>query len=977
MQTSTTLLRGRAGAARAHPHPASTARPAATLGQAFRCAAACLASCASLAWAQPVADPSATWLSADSQNFRVHYRAGHRAQAEAVAQAAERAYPAVSEMLAWRLRSRAEIVLYTESDQANGFSTPLPVNRVGVYLAPPDEGELLSNGVWLEVLLVHELTHAVHTDKVRGAPEQVRRLFGRLPFAFPAALNPTWMLEGHAVLAESEPATGRGRLRGPVFEAWLRAERARGFVSLAELNAGGRRVPVSWQYLYGVYFMDFLRREYGHRAQAALTDETSGHLVPALMSAPTRLTGLTMQALWLRFLDDLRRQVDERAAPIVTQPEKIGPALVPATFDIGQVAAHPGGGWLAVVRDGVHGTWLERISREGTRERVRRLNPGARLDVSPTGDVLVTQPDLCDTHYAAFDVHRLAGTALQPLSRCAHLRRAVQLQGRVLALQVDAGATRLVEVAAAPGTPPRVMWEPPAEHELLDLAASPDGQRVALVMRRNADWRIVEFDARQLPGAEPRTRVGRDSPLQGLRWGPLGLEFIHAADGVPNVWRVQGDAVHRLTHAHTAVLAHAGTAADGTLATVVIAPGGMALHALAHTESLGTGAASVASADAAPAASLATAAAGSAASASVLQAPQPYRGLSLLRPQWWLPNVATVSGGQQAYGLSTGGGDPLGWHQYAATALFDRRSRQWLGSLEYRYAGRHGVSLQRSLQAVAAEPSAQRGSGSPLERHTQVQWLSLLPQGTLERRVVFGLGAVADWVDQLGSAGAAGERRRDERLLAAFVDVDTSGGDVRSVGPNRGMRASLLVESYRPLAHGDPLRYDGTVARADWRGFLALPMRSVLALRYTEAYATGRTEPFSLGDAADNWVQLGPVLNDRTLSLRGYAPGDAALTGTRARVASLEWRVPVADVDRHGMRLPLGLNRVSAGAFFDVGGAWREGSGPQRWSRSVGMELLAETRLAYTVPVQLRLGLARALDGPEQTRAYLSVGRSF
>lgn len=968
MHISATPLPSRAGAA-----PRRTPRPSwpALLGRALRWTAACLAS-APLAWAQPVADPRATWLSAESANFRVHYRTGQRAQAEAVAQAAERAYPAVSEMLAWRLRSRAEIVLYTESDQANGFSTPLPVNLVGVYLAPPDAGELLGNSAWLDLLLVHELTHAVHLDKVRGAPERLRRVFGRLPLSFPAGLNPSWMIEGHAVLAESDPAAGRGRLRGPVFEAWLRAERARGFVSLDELNAQGRRVPVSSQYLYGAYFMDFLRREYGQRAQAALTDETSSQIVPDLRSVPTRLTGLTMAALWARFLEDLRRQVDERAAPIVAQPERLGPALVPATFDIGQVAAQPAGGWLAVVRDGVHGTWLERISHEGRRERVRRLNADARLDVAANGDVLVTQPDVCDTHYFAYDVHRLAGTALQPLSRCAHLRRAVQLQGRVLALQVDAGATRLVEVAGKPGTSPRVMWEPPAGHELLDLAASPDGQRLALVMRREADWRIVEFDARTLPAAEPITRVRRDSPLHGLRWGPLGLEFIHAADGVPNVWRVQGEAMQRLTHAHTAVLSHAGTAADGTLATVAIAPGGMALHALVQAEPLATRAAQDDGAAVAPAP-----AAPETPSAAALQAPQPYGGIGLLRPQWWLPAAATVTGGQHAYGASTGGGDPLGWHRYAATALFEGRTRSWLGSLEYLYAGRHGLSLRRSLQAAEGGPAKAPGGTPLLDRHTQLQWLSLFPQGTLGRRVVLGAGAAADWVDRLGGAAAAPARRRDERLLAAFVDVDTTGGDALSVGPNRGMRGSLLVESYRPLAQGDALRYDGTVARADWRGFLALPMRSVLGLRYTEVYATGRTQPFSLGDAADDWLQLGPVLNDRTLALRGYAQGDPALTGTRARVASLEWRVPMADIDQHLMRVPLGLNRVSAGAFLDIGGAWRTGGGPERWSRSVGVELLAEVRLLYTLPVQLRMGLARALDGPEQTRAYLTVGRSF
>ena len=118
--------------------------------------------------AQPLADPRVDWLSADSAHFRVHYRHSQRQQAMAVAQAAERVYPRVTEALQWRPRTRTEIVVYSEFDVANGFSTPLPFNLMGVFLTPPDEGELLDNSAWLDLLLVHEFTHAVHLDKVRG-----------------------------------------------------------------------------------------------------------------------------------------------------------------------------------------------------------------------------------------------------------------------------------------------------------------------------------------------------------------------------------------------------------------------------------------------------------------------------------------------------------------------------------------------------------------------------------------------------------------------------------------------------------------------------------------------------------------------------------------------------------------------------------------------------------------------------------------
>ena len=927
--------------------------------------------------AQPVADPRPKWFSADSANFRVHFREGHRAQAEAVARAAERAYPAVTQALSWKPRTRTEIVVFTEFDGANGFATPLPYSYIGVFLSPPDEGELLDNSAWLDLLLVHEFTHAVHLDKVTGAPRVLQSVFGNVPEFIPNIFMPTWGLEGLAILAESDPAAGRGRLRGPVFEAWLRAERERGFVSLRELNADGRRLPVGKQYLYGAYFMDYLRRVHGPQAVGTLVQSYSGNLVPRLHTAPVGATGLTMDVLWERFLADLGRQVDERAAPIKAQPQVLGPALLPATFAIDSLVPHPAGGWLAVASDGVHGTQLVRIGTDGRRTAVMRLNRGARLSTGAAGSVLVMQPDVCNGWYETYDVHRLEGDRLQPWSRCAHLRRAVPAAGRVLALQLDAGATRLVALDTA-GAPPRVLWRPPEGHELLDIAASPDGARVALVLRREGDWRVVEWDPAQ-PQAEPRTLVRRNAPLQGLRWGVSGLELVASDGGVPNVWRLQGGELQRLTHAHTAVLAHAGTAADGSLATAVVAPGGIALHVLPAAVPLQSLAADVPPADAGASAQ-APAAAGASPSdpAAALKAERPYRALDALVPRAWLPAI-NADGGLVSVGAVMNGGDALGWHRYSILAQVELTQKELAGALEYQYAGRHAFALKRELTPRLWTTDAQ---GAPndttvYDRRLRGQWISLFPHERQQRRIVLGVGAALDTVERVDLRNASAARRRDSRLLAGFVEADTSGGDWASEGANRGLRGSLLVESHAPLAGKDPQRYDGTVVRADLRGFVALPLRSVLALRATEARARGRTEPFAVGDATDEWLQFGPVLGDRTLSLRGYASGDPGLSGRNARVLSAEWRVPLTDVDRHFMVPAVGMGRLSAALFADAGGTWDSGTGPAQWRRSVGVELLAETRLLYALQVQVRLGVARALDGPRQTRAYLTAGRAF
>jgi outer membrane protein assembly factor BamA len=119
-----------------------------------------------------------------------------------------------------------------------------------------------------------------------------------------------------------------------------------------------------------------------------------------------------------------------------------------------------------------------------------------------------------------------------------------------------------------------------------------------------------------------------------------------------------------------------------------------------------------------------------------------------------------------------------------------------------------------------------------------------------------------------------------------------------------------------------------------------------------------------------------PVLNQRNFALRGYTTGEPALTGHRARVATAEIRVPLADIDRHRMVPPIGVNRAALNLFIDVGAAWEHGDAPD-YHRGVGTEFVVEPRFGYLFGWLMRAGVAKGLDAPGTTKIYLRAGRSF
>jgi hypothetical protein len=907
------------------------------------------------------ADPWRDWRTADSEHFRIHFRAEHRAVAEQVAAIAERVYPRITQQLAWEPRGRTEIALFSEFDVTNGYSTPLPFNQVGIFLAPPDDGQLLDNSAWLELLIAHEFTHIVHLDKVRGAPRILQYIFGRIPYFFPNAWQPLWVIEGLAVLNESDPATGRGRLYGPMFEGWLRAERASGFISLAEINSNGRALPLSKQYIYGAYFFDYLERVYGKDAVFKYVDRYSGNIVPRVHTNPETATGKTMDVLWRDFLADLANGVDQRSAAVKREPEAVGAPLIPVQWSVEALAPGPAGSVYAVTDDGILRPYLQRIEPNGAVTRLTGLNAGARIDARGDDAVLLTQPEICDNWNLFFDLYLYTrGDGLKRLTHCARLRRAVFAGNDFLALKNDAGLTSLVLVGRD-GREIRTLYAPGAATELIDLGATADGKRAVVVQRTAGRWSLVEFD---LGAAQttPKTRLALDGPAFAPRYlGDGALQFITARDSAYNVWRHESGArIVRLTNTYTAVLAYAqGT--DGALTVATIAHEGVAVSRAGTTANLGEGTAS--QTGAAPVEAPAPP------SGSVLKDERSYLALRSLYPRGWLPS-GYVDRGLTAIGASVFGSDALAFHQYVLTAMYETSQNEPIGSLEYILYDRHFFALTRDLSALAWTGDSGDETTTLYKRRTRGQWISTLPWLRLEQRLTFGIGAGIDKTDHVTVDGPT-TTTSDKKVAAAYLDFDMRNSNWLAEGFNRGLRASALYETYKPFSSD----FDGSVTRFDGEGYLPLG-RSVLAARVVEARAHGNTERYQLGGAITLLPLAVPKLNDRDLPLRGYRGNEAELRGRNARLGTVEFRSPIMDIDRHAMVPPIGINRLSAAAFFDIGTAWDNGS-PSKYYRGIGAEVLGEVKLLYLFTFQVRVGVGVGLDDPGTTRVYGALGRQF
>lgn len=999
-----------------------------------------LALAATLAGAGPAAaqapPPDAEWRTFATEHFRVTYQPGLEPLARKAAGVAERAYVILRQELGNPPSGRIDMVVTDHADYTNGFASYFPSSRIVVHARPPaGVPQLAFARDWIELVVVHELVHIFHLEESGVVGNAVRAVFGRVPMiwpVFPVSGSPTWNVEGLATYYESR-LTGAGRVDGSFHDMITRTAALEGGIpGLDDVSAphpawpGGQR-----SYGYGSRLMQHIADRYGNEAHRAIIEATGASLRPTFLffdHVSENAVGAPFDELY----DDWRRQATADAHDSARRVNGLGlTATEPIAGDgpfAGAPRVSPDGRSLSFAAHDFRSLPATRVTDLATR-RTRTigernqfgsyLGPAAWL---PDGSGLITAQLEFQGPYRTFsDLWRLDLNGRERrLTRGLRLAQPdVAPEGRrVAATQSHNGGIRLVVHDLVSGDT-RVLADAPPGDAFDAPRWSPDGSRIAAGRFAAGRVDIVLVDT----ATGRLQRITDDDALDlGPAWSPDGRWILWWSDrtGIPNILAARVDPLPATAaEAPAASAAPAAPAAAPTVRQVTrvltgafdpeVAPDGRTLYlSVYHRDGWGIEATPFdpASWPVAPEPALVYGAgllepvvAGDTAG----QPASSYSPWPTVRPYYWIPDWRSISspGGSLRFaGLTTSGVDLLRRHEWSLTAGVDlgtgrlRGRGSWtyrrLGAVELTGTARRRWSLLTSLAVPDGQEAIYRRTDelSLSAFLLRSRWRS---SGWLRLGVELeSLGTESHDMTAAELHSAGWELRRFDPTVGVFGGPGFASARRQpySISAEDGVAGSFAVGRWWDTGTGTRAYDEAVGGLSGYLGFPAWGFADhVVAARVAGLIRAGDAAfTRSIGGVptgAAPLLDVGP--SGSFFHVRGYAPG--ARHGTRAWVASGEWRFPI-----HMRAAPAGimgfsLTSLAGSVFADLGDAWctdsqlgdslhgcaSAGSAPLA---SVGAELVIDFGVFHNAPAVARLGAAATREGGAPA-LYLAFGAAF
>jgi Tol biopolymer transport system component len=906
-------------------------------------------------------DPRLRFRTISTERFDIHFHQGTDASARRLAAMVEEIAAKVDADIG-PPRGRVQVILVDQTDLSNGWATPLPYNTIELALVPPGGESVIGNtDDWLRLVFTHEYTHIAHLARARGLFAGLQRVVGRHPALFPNVFQPLWQIEGVATWQESVH-TGLGRVPAGDFRHILNRAAAEGrFDQLDRANGGlvdwpGGNAP----YLYGAYFHEFLARRYGAASLKRLTETTAGRFPYFGATAYRKVFGRSLGDLWKEFAADSARSPARLASP-ATRITHHGFNVYGPRFGAD--------GELFYSISNPHGFPALMAVRPGSEPRtVATRFLGSRIGMAG-GALVVDQLELVRNVALLSDLY-LVDPNSGATSRLTRELRAgepdVSPDGTTIACTIQRADRRelaLISISAnrLAGDPRTLRSEPLTVYNAPRW--SPDGRRI-VAERRTVGSRseIVLIDA--VSGTVTQLSASDRGRNIAPAWAKDGTAILFASTRAGGPFQIYWADVASRTLRQ---LDTGGVSAESpelspdgrSLAFVGYTPDGYDLFLLPLADARWIPA--TADAPSMPALAVDTTA--------LVDAPS-YSPWHTLLPRFWTPTIESDAD-ELVIGAATGSLDALGRHAYAVEAGWSSRARpDWQAAYAYDrwlptiFAGisddtdpfRGGELRSREMQA---------GFTLPMRR---VRWATTT------------LVALHGERDELSCPGGGCELeaetfRRGSLRLGWLVTSAKSYG--YSISAEEGASASTTVELTR-----EALASDGNAGAAtiDARWYRRLfGTHAALAVRGAGARAWGDEPVRRIFSAAGTGPQpLGFGFGLDAIGLvRGIDEDD--LFGSRALVANVDLRLPLARVDRGIGTLPFFVRVLHGAVFVDAGHAWDDTFRGNDISYALGAELSADTVVGYALPLTFTAGAAWRTTADDQRgwKVFGRIGRAF
>ena len=492
--------------------------------------------------------PDEDWRQQDTEHFVITFPRHLEGEVvERAAASAERAWTLLSERFVEGPEERVQLLLTDHADVANGFATPVPFNRITIFVSPPMDGTNISHfDDWLELVITHELVHTFHIDLTGTIGGVLRTVFGRVPGSwpvFPSAATPTWFVEGLATYYESR-LTGAGRVKGTWHDMVLRTAALEGALGSVDRVSGSSPVwpHGSRPYIYGSAFLQYVSERYGEDVIGDFAEAAAGQWIPFRMNAAAHdAFRSTVAEAW----DAWQAEVTGEAEARVSELREWAPLTVSESIEDGgrlaqQPLISPDGATLALARsDGVERTQIRLSRPDGTEPRdLTRLNGVATLSWTPDGDLVYPQLDFTDRYHIESDLYR--ATPEGRVTRLTHGARLTYADvapdgRRIAAIREGGGTTELVILDLDSGEIEPVFPGAPDVHWAYPRW-SPDGEWIAAVRWQPPAYMDIVLVE---PSSGVVVEVTRDRALDtNPTWSPDGRMVMWSSDrsGIPNLY---------------------------------------------------------------------------------------------------------------------------------------------------------------------------------------------------------------------------------------------------------------------------------------------------------------------------------------------------------------------------------------------------------------------------------------------------------